>query len=184
MFGNSTLFNFDFLDNINRLVKNEYDLLQTNMEIDDEIFNQSNCQCETERYEFIFDKKVKKDFQAGFKNIGYELVIVGLYKQCELHLKNVVTLEFRNISKTKINKYTSLRSELADYEAIDELRLINNSIKHQGKVSSSLAAAYSHWVVDTDLGDLSGIYERLKDKVRNYIIEHESHLKEESKKHK
>ena len=183
MFGESTLFNLDFLDNISRLVRDEHQRLENDMELDAEIFNQSNCQCATEHYEFVFEERLKKDFQSGFTQMGNELLIVGLFKHCELHLKSAVALHFPSISKTKSGEYVLLQSSLTDYAAIDELRLINNSIKHQGKVSSSLATSYPDWVLDSDLGDLSHVYARLKEKVKSYIILHEKFLKQEKLKY-
>ncbi|MDX2371038.1 MAG: hypothetical protein QNK36_21980 [Colwellia sp.] len=183
MFGDSTLFNFEFLDKINMLVRDENLRLENTIEIENEIFNQSNCQCQTEYYEFDFEQKMKKNFQSGVTQVGYELVIVGLYKHSELHLKSSVSLLLPNISSAKSKDYALLQSKLDDYQAIDELRLINNSIKHQGKVSPQLANSYSSWVLGDDLGDLSNVYERLKYKVKNYIVAHETYLKHEKLKY-
>ena len=177
MFGDFTEFDLSFIDNLKGLVEGEHQRLNEEMMLDADIFNSSNCQCENEHYEYVQEKEVKQSFQKGFDSLGHELIIIGLYKQCELYLKSAIELKFPNKSKTKKGKLAELNSTLDEYHAINELRLINNCIKHQGKVSQSLSSEYSFWVLGDDLGDLAVVYNRLKNKVLSYIIAHEQYLK-------
>jgi hypothetical protein len=147
------------------------------MMLDSDIFNSSNCQCGIEHYEYVQEKEIKQDFQKGFDSLGYELIIIGLYKQCELYLKSTVELKFSDESNTRKGKLAELNPSLDEYHAINELRLINNCIKHQGKVSQSLSSEYSSWLLGEELGDLAVVYNRLKKKVVSYIIAHEQYLK-------
>ena len=177
MFGDFTEFDLTFLEKLKGLIEDEHQRLNEEMILDSEMFNSSNCQCANEHYEYVQEKEIKQTFQKGFDSLGCELIIIGLYKQCELYLKSAVELRFPNESKSKKKILANLNSSLDEYHAINELRLVNNCIKHQGKVSKSLSAEYSFWVFGELLGDLSVIYNRLKNKVVRYIISHEQYLK-------
>jgi hypothetical protein len=176
MFGDFTEFDLSFLDKLKGLIEDEHQRLGEEMMLDSDIFNSSNCQCENEHYKYVQENEIKQSFQKGFDSLGYELIIIGLYKQCELYLKSMVELKFPDESKIRKRKLAELNASLDEYHAINELRLINNCIKHQGKVSQSLSSEYSFWVVGKDLGDLSVVYSRLKRKVVSYIIGHEQYL--------
>jgi hypothetical protein len=177
MFGESTEFDLSFLENLKGLIEDEHLRLEKELVLDSEFFNLSNCQCETEHYEYVQEKEVKQSFQKGFNSLGYELIIVGLYKQCELYLKKAVDLRFLSESKSKKRNLAELNTSLDEYHAINELRLINNCIKHQGKVSPSLSTDYGFWKVGDDLSNLDAVYDRLKTKVVSYIANHEQFLK-------
>ena len=57
---------------------------------------------------------------------------------------------------------------LNNYRAVDELRLINNAIKHENKLSKPLAK-YNGWIGETELGDLERAFERPSAKIPEYM---------------
>ena len=178
MFEEFTFFNCDFLDNLQHLVKEENKKLQDALDLHIEAFNYSNCQCATEHYEFVIERQFKEEFKEGFLIMGMELLVLGLYKQHEVHIKNYVKNQFPELSESKQEDYCKLNKNLNEFVSINELRLINNCIKHEGIVSSALANKYTYWKKGSDLGDLSSVYDRLKYKVKDYVIAHEKYLRE------
>jgi hypothetical protein len=56
------------------------------------------------------------------------------------------------------------------YRAANELRLLNNAIKHAGHVTAELANEYPRWRQRQQLADLGAAYERLKGCVPSYIF--------------
>lgn len=117
-------------------------------------------------------------YQLGeAKKLGHALAISGLYRQVETHIKRVLKSAFPAIGKNKIGEI--LRgiphseidgSKLESFEALDELRMLNNLIKHGGsKVDADLAKKYPVWVENTELHDLDKVYDRLKPLVKNYM---------------
>lgn len=116
-------------------------------------------------------------YQLGeVKKLGQALALSGLYRQFETQVMRVLGTTFPNMSKTK--KANILRgipepeidcSRLVGFAAVDELRLLNNIIKHAGsKASAELATKYPSWVENTELADLDKAYARLKPLVRQY----------------
>ncbi len=58
---------------------------------------------------------------------------------------------------------------LAGYSEFDELRLINNCIKHNGVVDKKLSG-YSNWNEGDKLSKLYFSYNRLKNGVNDFIL--------------
>ena len=177
LFDEFSLFDISLLDNMKKIIQGEHNRIEEQKEIAVEIFNHSNCQCATELYEFSMEQGFKSELQRGFTSMGTELLIMGLYKQCEVYIKTIVENKYPNESKKVKKAHCSIKSTLVGYVAIDELRLINNSIKHQGTVSALLASSYSYWNLDQEFGDLATVYERLKHNVTKYIQAHENSFK-------
>jgi hypothetical protein len=94
------------------------------------------------------------------RKLASELCIVALYKQIEIHTKRVVKRNFPSINGKALSDITKLREALPftieclpNFAAFDELRLINNSIKHVGKVSAQLARKFPVWQAGNELKD-------------------------------
>ncbi|WP_154845760.1 hypothetical protein [Pseudomonas fluorescens] len=116
-------------------------------------------------------------YQLGeVKKLGQALALSGLYRQFETQVIRVLGSTFPNMGKAK--KANILRgisepeidcSKLVGFAAVDELRLLNNIIKHAGsKASAELATKYPNWVENTELADLDKAYARLKPLVKQY----------------
>ena len=59
---------------------------------------------------------------------------------------------------------------LPGWDAVDEVRLVNNAIKHAGRVSDELAKGYpKQWAAGQPLGDLAGTYARLRPNITIYL---------------
>jgi hypothetical protein len=63
------------------------------------------------------------------------------------------------------------------FRAIDELRLLNNAIKHEGKVTKQLSQKYRRWCEGKKLEGLDQAYDRLRPKVPVYIFRLAQRLK-------
>jgi hypothetical protein len=110
------------------------------------------------------------------KNLADELSITALYKHIELHTKRVVKRHLPSIDESSISDIRRLKIALPfklekvyEYSSFNELRLINNSIKHQGKVSNQLASAFPNWVKGEKLSDLSNVYDRILPGIKMYV---------------
>ncbi|MBF0135991.1 MAG: hypothetical protein HQL65_07105 [Magnetococcales bacterium] len=109
------------------------------------------------------------------RKLGYELCVVALYKQIEIHCKKVVkhsglygdkqTLNMRELEKMLPFKF----NVLPEFSAYEELRLLNNIIKHNGCVTAMLAKKLSSWKRDAELTDLDKSYDRLLPLVKLFV---------------
>ena len=115
-------------------------------------------------------------FSEEVQKLTDELVVVALYKQVELHTKRVATKNFPSISSKKLSNIDEQHKllpfdlkGLTGFAAFDELRLMNNSIKHEGKVSPQLSAAHPSWNTGDPLKGLEEMYMRLRPLVEEYV---------------
>jgi len=177
LFEEMSLFDVSLLTNLQKVVQAESIRIEEDKKLDVEIFNHSNCQCAGEAYEFSMEQRLKTEFQNDFLKLGAELLIVGLYKQCEVYLKTLANeYHFDKSNSTRAN-LCKLNDSLPFYNAINELRLVNNCIKHSAVVSILLSNTYPSWNSGDSLGNLLPVYERLVTDVRRYIKEHETYIK-------
>lgn len=124
-------------------------------------------------------------FLDEVKKLSYELAIIALYKKLEITTKRVVKAAYSDISEKKLSKLSNienLEKYLEDkginiksfkcYNAINEVRLLNNTIKHSGIVGGQLAA-YSGWNEGDSLEnyDIKTAYLRLAPLCFRYIEE-------------
>lgn len=111
--------------------------------------------------------------------IAEELAIISLYKNIEVKISSIVKRLAphklkRNFTKTLSCIASNLR-EIDGYDSYNELRLINNAIKHDGKTTNDLTNSYPYWASGEELKNLKEAYERLlpgaKVFLRN-VVEH------------
>ena len=109
-------------------------------------------------------------------NLGGQLLVVALFRQTELHIKRVVKRTLPNIDTSKLFNFKSLKSAipfdiqtLRNFASFNELRMLNNSVKHQGTVSDELSTNFSNWKLGENLNGLDGAYERLKPEITVFI---------------
>ena len=78
--------------------------------------------------------------------------------------------DIRTLKKYLKKQFGQSYSNVACHRSVDELREINNAVKHEGRVSKQLAK-YPGWVRDKPLGDLNPAYGRLVPDVPRYLAD-------------
>lgn len=111
--------------------------------------------------------------------LGNELAIVALYRRVETHLNKVLRMTFP-ASAGLASRSDQLKAKhpfittLPNLAAFDELRLLNNDVKHNdGVVSKKLATPFpgSGWVEGAPLEGLDTHLQRLQPKVELFVQE-------------
>jgi len=133
---------------------------------------------EDDGIEFLADESYVLD---EVLDLGGQLAIVALYRIVELKISKILGWRWSEEDIKKMNLYKAdrlakaLRGKLGidikvlpGFAAVDELRLLNNAIKHQGRVSAQLAK-YSGWVQGEPLRELGAAYTRLAPPVPVYL---------------
>lgn len=115
-------------------------------------------------------------FAGEVRKLSHELCIVALYKQIEIHTKKVAKRNFPKLNDKQLFNISSMKSALPfnletlpNFAAFDELRLLNNAIKHEGLVSEELAKSFPSWIIGEEIKNLDVCYERLTPLVQNYV---------------
>lgn len=132
---------------------------------------------EDEGIEFYADEAAVLE---SIRTLADDLMVVGHYRIVELNTVKIVDWrlgvgsakaaaahKFPNLKKLLSSKVGVDISALPGYTAIDELRLINNAIKHDGSVSAELAR-YG-WPLGAPLGHLEAALNRLAPEVPRYL---------------
>lgn len=129
-------------------------------------------------------------------NLAYELAIIALYKKVEITTKKAIKILYPDIEQKDLYKIDFLKEQLknkemdiatfTNYKAMNELRLLNNCIKHSGLVDKKLAK-YNGWIEgkplnhiektekpdgDVDirkLNDIQSAYKRLNPLCKDYL---------------
>jgi hypothetical protein len=137
----------------------------------------------TEVQEFLADELQELDAILGLAD---QLAIVALHRVVEINAGRILAHKFGTV--TRLASYSGrLRRCLANhgikieliphYRASNELRLLNNAIKHAGYVTAELADEYPRWKPDSELVGLDAAYIRLKEHVPSYIFRFAERLK-------
>jgi hypothetical protein len=113
------------------------------------------------------------------KALGDELSIIALYKKVEAHTGRVVKKKVPTAATVNLSHFKRLCSALPfDIQTLDgfagfnELRLLNNSIKHEeGKVTAELAKAFPLWTQGAELSELDKAFQRLLPEVKKYVAD-------------
>jgi hypothetical protein len=113
--------------------------------------------------------------------VSDELSIVALYKTTEFYLKTILVRAFHNQVKaeeimgydiTRIKKLFKKKNIHIDsfpqFRAVDELRVLNNAIKHEDRVTSQLAK-YAGWAKGDKLQNLGAAYNRIAPLIPQFI---------------
>jgi hypothetical protein len=117
------------------------------------------------------------DFVTEIVGLSHELAIIALYRTIELTTVRALKVAYPDAEKEtyRIDKQKEFLKKmdvdiesLTGYTAMDETRLINNAIKHAGKVSKELAT-YRTWKKDAPLADLDTAYSRLAPLCGEYV---------------
>lgn len=168
---------FDVLDEFHSLIHSAATQSEKRLNEQYECLNAASFEDESEME--AYQAFLEDDFhQLGeAKKLGHALAITGLYRQVETHIKRVLKSTFPDMGKGKIGKI--LRGEpqseidgskLVGFDAVDELRMLNNLIKHANStVDTDLAKKNPAWVEKDQLHGLDNAYERLKPLVKQYM---------------
>jgi len=114
------------------------------------------------------------------EELAYELAIIALYKKIEITTKRAIKIVYPDINPQKLFKFKELKKELknkyidiealTNYQAMNELRCLNNSIKHSNIVNDELAN-YEGWVKNKQLSGLKTAFIRLNPLCQQYLGE-------------
>ncbi len=113
--------------------------------------------------------------------LGDEFAIVGLYRVVEVFRGRIMQARYGSASPNTayINRVRDFLlkhhgidiDRIPHHRAINELRLLNNAIKHDTAiVTAELAQAFPRWKEGKRLTGLNAAYERLKKHVPAYIF--------------
>lgn len=128
--------------------------------------------------EFLIDEVHELDTVS---RLADQLAIVALHRVVEINTARMLAHEFGKAATKKASYIATLTdflkrekgvslSSIPYYRAIDELRLLNNAIKHAGRVTKELADKYGRWREGEQLSGLDKAYDRFRPKVPVYIF--------------
>jgi biotin operon repressor len=130
-----------------------------------------------EAQEFLADEIAELDTVS---QLADQLSLVALYRVVELTTARILAHEFGTGAAGNASAFRKVKDLLKQkgvdlatvphYRAINELRLLNNAIKHKGRVTEELAKEYSRWKVGGELTKLDKAYARLRPKIPAYIL--------------
>ncbi|EJC62457.1 hypothetical protein QWA_10329 [Alcaligenes faecalis subsp. faecalis NCIB 8687] len=123
----------------------------------------------------LFDQAIATE---AARNLGNQLSIVALYKKVELQTSRMIKELIPEAASKNLSYFNQLSNilpfdikTLNGFSSFDELRLLNNSIKHGSIVSSELAKNYPDWRVKSEIEKIDGAYERLLPGVKQYVFD-------------
>lgn len=116
----------------------------------------------------------------AISKLADQLAIVALHCVVEINTGKILTHKFgatagRNASYIArlsdfLRQHGINIKRIPHYRAVNELRLLNNAIKHAGHVTADLANEYPRWKRGQELDGLGPAYERLKGRIPSYIL--------------
>ena len=155
-------------------------------EIDSEVaeFNKKDVSAVPEDELKTFTDELKDYFSLSHaaKEELSQYMLVAAYSAYERGLKKILELTgkltteeirscFRKKDAVKLlkDKFGIVYADMADNTLIEELRCLNNDIKHNGAVGIELAAANPKWTRYAALGNTYSDFQRLCNAPRNFL---------------
>jgi len=112
------------------------------------------------------------------RDLGGQLSIVALYKKVEAKTAKIVKKRLPSATGKNLSYFKTLCEALPfditsvnGFSALNELRLLNNSIKHGGKVSQELASTFPVWTAGAEIETVGDAYSRLLPGVKAYVFD-------------
>ena len=112
------------------------------------------------------------------KTLGHELSIIALYKRVEIKTGKVAKTQLAIDTSVRLSFFKNLCKILPfdikavnGYNSFNELRLLNNDIKHGGFVTKELSEFCPHWKFGDEIKGLEKDYIRLLPGVKNYVTD-------------
>jgi hypothetical protein len=145
-------------------------------------FSEHDSLSEEEKYELEGAFSDELFLCEETEELSREMTIIAFYKTIEIAIKKM--LEFSQLFtleqiktfylfdrlKKQVNEQQICDIEtLCGYAAYNELRLINNCIKHSGTIDEKLSIPYPIWNNGEKLQNLDKAYFRLKDDVNKFL---------------
>jgi hypothetical protein len=139
----------------------------------------------SEIQEFLADDLHELD---AISDLADQLSIVALYSVVEINTGQVLAQRFGPAARKNASYIERLHKFLMQqqridikriphYRAVNELRLLNNAVKHAGRVTAELAREYPRWKQGRKLTGVGAAYERLRRPVPSYIFRLAERLK-------
>jgi hypothetical protein len=163
------------LDNIDRFV----DLARKAHKSEEERLDRLAAQT---RWNAANDDWLVDDFAqlVDFASLSAEFAIIGLWRCVELYRKTAIRLASGEAGAATAFRSTAVRRDLSrigitetrlrSARSVDELRCLNNAIKHGRRVDGELAD-FPRWrdKRGRELGNLEGHYGRLRSAAERYV---------------
>jgi hypothetical protein len=112
------------------------------------------------------------------KGLSEQLAIVALYRIVELNMKKILLWRYpkEEVEKLKRIDYIARRlskdgiklERVPHYKVVDEIRLLNNAVKHENKVTKHLEK-YRSYKEGNELTNLGKVFNRLSLKVPRFL---------------
>lgn len=162
----------EFLDHLNASVNRRI------RKLEDEYKNLTVDQFEDPRdidaYRDHLGEIITSSYDA--KALGDELSIVALYKKVESKTGRIVKRLIPATSHKNLSYFKQFCEALPfdiktvnGFASFNELRLLNNSIKHGEVVSQELADNFPSWIVGAELKGLDSAFARILPGVETYV---------------
>jgi len=110
------------------------------------------------------------------RNLGGQLSVVALYKKVESKTGRIIKKRVPGAASKNLSYFKQLCDALPfpiatvdGFDSFNELRLLNNSIKHGGVVSPELATEFPRWPASQEIESVGDAYNRLLPGVKKYV---------------
>lgn len=163
-------FRYDDIDTIRRFLTESEDSERKKLKLELEKLGVPKKDADNgsffERLSIEFDEYLLSETHE----LSHELVTMALYKKIELRIHRILTVAYPYEDLRHMYRHTHLKKflgchnislmTLLHYNELNELRHVNNSIKHGGVVSGPLSK-FPGWQVGGPLENLDKCYERI-----------------------
>ncbi len=166
---------FDYLYNNYELFLNEHleDEIQKKVdkinEIEVDKFTEEQLELQTKYINQYHGQSFQaKELLTNYMIVATWSIYEKAFKQLLKLSNKLTTNQIENCYKIKESikllksKFNIDFNQLDNYQEIEELRCLNNAIKHKGLVSKELNDANSKWIINSPLGDTYNDFLRLK----------------------
>ncbi len=165
-----------FRDLVSKSIEDEFEHINSNYEAHKQIHHE-NLESEYMNFSSIQDDAV---FMNDVSHLADELSIVALYKLFEQKHKSLIAFHRKENDKSKhYSRWENVEEALPEeaknlptFKSVDELRLVNNAIKHEGVVSKELSKKFpAYGEAGNEFSELDKTFMRLKPCAISYIRE-------------
>jgi hypothetical protein len=138
-------------------------------------------------YEAMKDRayyEKRRDEEYKLHALLQELTILSAYRYLEVAMSTRLTEHFPDLDPRQMHKSRYIQQRLpflhtlVGADAVEELRLLNNCIKHSGRVSRQLSRRYPSWREGDALSGLELAYERIAPFIGAYWVDFVQTIKE------